>query len=310
MSDGVGTAAAGEPAAQARIRSRGPWRRALLRYLRQPFGVLALLVLVALIAAGIFAAHLTPYWSGQLKLDLIGKKSGPRLAGEHFFGTDDLGRDVFAQVLYGLHVSVLLALAVAAVATVAGTLVGAVAGYLGGWLDAVLMRIVDLVVTIPALAILLAVVARQHHQLSTREIGYVLMLTMWPLVARVVRASVASLRELEYVEAAHAAGASAPRVVLRHLLPNTSGAIVVAATSVMGIAVTLESTVDFFNFGTQQISGPTLGNLVADGARYGLFNGPRGWWVWAFPALVLVLLLLCFNVVGDSLDDALAATAT
>jgi peptide/nickel transport system permease protein len=308
MEDGVGTTAV-EPDVEARIRSRGPWRRALHRYLRRPLGVAALLALLAFVLAGIFAQHLTPYWSGELNLDLIGAKEGPRLAGRHFFGTDDLGRDVFAQVLYGLHVSVLLALAVAAVATLVGTLAGAVAGYVGGWLDALLMRAVDLVVTIPALAVLLAVVARQHHQLSTREIAYVLMLTMWPIVARVVRASFASLRDVEYVEAAHAAGASGPRVVLRHLLPNTSGAIVVAATSVMGLAVTLECTVDFFDLGTQQISGPTLGNLVADGARYGLFNGPRGWWVWAFPALVLVLLLLCFNFVGDSLDEALTATA-
>ena len=299
-----------EPAEQARVRSRGPWRRAARRYLRRPVGVVALVALVALILAGILAPHLTPYWSGELNLGLIGRKAGPRLAGQHFFGTDDLGRDVFAQVLYGLHVSVLLALAVAAASTALGTLTGALAGYLDGWLDAILMRVVDLVVTIPAIAILLAVVARTGHQLSTRQIGYVLMATMWPLVARVVRASFASKRGLEYVEAAHAAGASGPRVVLRHLLPNSSGAIIVAATTVMGLAVTLESTVDFFGLGTQQVSGPTLGNLVADGARYGLFNGPRGWWVWAFPALVLVLLLLCFNVVGDSLDDALTATAS
>jgi ABC-type dipeptide/oligopeptide/nickel transport system permease subunit len=205
MTDGVGTAV-GRPPAASRIRSRGPWRRALARYVRRPLGVVALLVLLALVLAGLFAPHLTPYWSGELNLDLIGAKSAPRLAGEHFFGTDDLGRDVFAQVLYGLHVSVLLALSVAAAATIVGTLVGAAAGYAGGWADATLMRLVDLVVTIPAIAILLAVVARTHHELTSRRIAVVLMLTMWPLVARVVRTSFASLHEREYVEAAHAAG--------------------------------------------------------------------------------------------------------
>ena len=297
-----------EPAEQARVRSRGPWRRARGATCASRSGSqLSSCSRARPRGAPRAAPH--PVLVGPAESRPDRPKAGPRFAGEHFFGTDDIGRDVFAQVLYGLHVSVLLALAVAAVATALGTLVGALAGYLGGWLDAALMRLVDLVVTIPAIAILLAVVARTGHQLSTREIGIVLMATMWPLVARVVRASFASKRGLEYVEAAHAAGASAPRVVLRHLLPNSSGAIIVAATTVMGLAVTLESTVDFFGLGTQQVSGPTLGNLVADGARYGLFNGPRGWWVWAFPALVLVLLLLCFNVVGDSLDEALTATA-
>ncbi|HKI90889.1 MAG TPA: hypothetical protein VJ986_01190, partial [Gaiellaceae bacterium] len=87
-----------EPAEQARVRSRGPWRRALRRYLRRPFGVAALVLLVVLVLAGILAPHLTPYWSGELNLELIGRKSGPQLAGQHFFGTDDVGRDVFAQV--------------------------------------------------------------------------------------------------------------------------------------------------------------------------------------------------------------------
>jgi ABC-type dipeptide/oligopeptide/nickel transport system permease subunit len=292
-----------------RIRSRPPWRRALSSFLHRPFGVAALLLLCVLVAGGILARHLTPYYVGELQMGLIGSPEGPRLAGEHFFGTDDLGRDVFAQVLYGLHVSVVMALEVAGAATVFGTVVGAIAGYAGGWVDALLMRGVDLVVTIPTLAVLVVSVV-YFHPLTTGAVGYVLMLTMWPVVARVVRASFRSLRELEYVEAAHAAGAGPLRIVVRHLLPNSAGVIVVAATSVMGIAITLESTVDFFQFGTQELIQPTLGNLVADGARYGLFNGARGWWTWAFPTFVLVGLLLCLNVVGDALDESLVSTVS
>jgi peptide/nickel transport system permease protein len=307
MSGGVEAAAPGHES--GRIRSRPPWRHALSRFLHHPYGIVALALLALLVGAGILARHLTPYYVGQLQMQLIGAPAGSRLAGRHFFGTDDLGRDVFAQVLYGLHVSVLMALEVAAAATALGTLVGAAAGYAGGWLDALLMRTVDLVVTIPTLAVLV-VAAVYFHQLTTRNVGWVLMLTMWPVVARVVRASFRSLRELEYVEAAHAAGAGPLRVVLRHLLPNSAGVIIVAASSVMGIAITLESTVDFFQYGTQELAQPTLANLVADGARYGLFNGSRGWWTWAFPAIVLVLLLLCLNVVGDTLDESLATTVS
>jgi peptide/nickel transport system permease protein len=291
------------------VRWRPPWRRALSRFVRHPFGVVALLLLVVLVAAGVLASHLTPYYVGELQMGLIGSPEGPRLAGQHFFGTDDLGRDVFAQVLYGLHVSVVMAVEVAGAATLFGTVVGAVAGYAGGWIDALLMRGVDLVVTIPTLAVLVVSVV-YFLPLTTQRVGYVLMLTMWPVVARVVRASFHSLRELEYIEAAHAAGAGPTRIVVRHLLPNSAGLIAVAATSVMGIAITLESTVDFFQYGTQELAQPTLANLVADGARYGLFNGARGWWTWAFPALVLVVLLLCLNVVGDALDDSLAATVS
>jgi peptide/nickel transport system permease protein len=135
----------------------------------------------------------------------------------------------------------------------------------------------------------------------------VMTLYMWTIVARVVRASCASLRGREFVEAAHAAGASPLRIAVRHLLPNCSGPIIVAATSVFGIALTVEATLDFFNIGTAQIStgGPTLGNLIADSTKYGLLR-ESPWWTYTMPSLVLVLLLLCVNFAGDSLDDALA----
>jgi peptide/nickel transport system permease protein len=302
---GVVTEAGGEPERSGGLRSRGPWRRAARRYLRRPVGVVALVVLLALVVVGAEAGRIAPYQVNFVDLAHLNEAAAPTLSGHHFFGTDYLGRDLFSQTLYGLHTSILIALMVAAAAALLGVLVGAVAGYLGGWPDAILMRGVDLVVTVPVMVATLVSYA-YFSPLTPRDIGFVLILYMWTTVARVVRASCASLREREFVEAAHALGASPFRIVVRHLLPNSIGPALVAATAVIGQALVLEATIDFFNLGTTQLSGPTLGNLVADSTKYNVPISQVPWWSYTCPSLVLVLLLLCVNFVGDSLDDALA----
>jgi ABC-type dipeptide/oligopeptide/nickel transport system permease subunit len=131
---------------------------------------------------------------------------------------------------------------------------------------------------------------------------------MWVFVARIARASFASLRDTEYVEAARALGASDTRIILRHLLPNSAGAIIVAATSLVGQAVLLDATIEFFSYGLDQNNAPTLGNLIADVTKYGigLTNSVGlGWWTWTFPGLVLALVLVSVNLAGDGLDTAL-----
>jgi ABC-type dipeptide/oligopeptide/nickel transport system permease subunit len=302
---GVATEADDELDESGGSRSRGPWRRAARRYLRRPVGVVALVVLLVLVAVGVEAGRIAPYTVNFVDLAHLNEAAGPTLAGHHFFGTDYLGRDLFSQTLYGLHTSVVIALMVAAAAAVFGVLVGSVAGYLGGWPDAILMRGVDLVVTVPVMVVTL-VSYSYFSPLTPRDIGFVLILVMWTTVARVVRASCASLREREFVEAAHALGASPLRVLVRHLLPNAIGPALVATTAVIGQALVLEATVDFFNLGTTQLAGPTLGNLVADSTKFDVPIQQVPWWTYACPSLVLVLLLLCVNFVGDSLDDALS----
>lgn len=306
MSEGVDTGAAEEPEQGAAPQhSRGPWQRAALRYVRRPLGVVALVVLIGIVVAGLLGGRLAHYRVNELDLAHVNQAQGPTLAGRHWFGTDYLGRDLLSQVLYGLHTSILVALMVAAGATAIGIAIGAVAGYAGGWVDITAMRGVDVIVTLPVLAVLLASIV-YFSPLTPTRIGIVLLLLMWTTVARVVRTSFAALREREFVEAAHAAGASPARVVFRHLLPNTAGTIIVAATTVFGLALVLEATADFFNVGTSQISGPTLGNLIADSTKYGNI-GSAPWWTYTTPALVLVVLLMAVNFVGDSLDDAFRA---
>src|SRR5439155_21109454 len=195
--------------------------------------------------------------------------------------------------------------AVAGLAGLIGFVIGAVAGYYGGWLDALLARVLDLVASFPALLVLLAAFVT-FGNVGHREIGLILVLLSWATVARAVRSSILSLREKQFVEAARAMGASDLRIIVRHLLPNTAGPIIVAVTSVIGQAILLEATIDFFGYGIYAAQTATLGSLVADGFQQPL----RGlatdlWWVYTFPTNAIVVLLLCVNYVGDSLDQAL-----
>jgi peptide/nickel transport system permease protein len=268
--------------------------------------VFALVVLVVIFAGGALSGAIAPYEYNQIKLDEhFGTPQPPSLAGYHLFGTDDAGKDLLSQTLYGIRTSLKVALAVAALAGLLGVVVGALAGYYGGWIDAALARLLDVVASFPALLVLLAAFITLQG-VGLREIGIILVLLLWTSVARVVRASFLSLREKEYVEAARAMGASDRRIIFRHLLPNSAGPIIVAVTAVIGQAILLEATVDFFGFGIFSEVTPTLGSLVGGAFRQGLRGTPTSfWWLYTFPTLVIVAMLLCVNYVGDSLDRAL-----
>jgi peptide/nickel transport system permease protein len=299
-------AAESEIPAEVEVRRLGPWAHAWRRFRRDRLGVLALILLVAIFTAGALAGLIAPYDYNQIKLDEnFGTPQPPSLAGYHVFGTDDAGKDLLSQTLYGIQTSVKVALSVAALAGLIGVVIGALAGYYGGWIDAVLARILDIVASFPALLVLLAAFVTLQG-VGLREIAIILVLLLWTTGARVVRATFLSLREKEYIEAARAMGASDLRIILRHLLPNTTGPIIVAVTAVIGQAILLEATVDFFGYGIFSDVTPTLGSLVGGAFRQGLQGTPTSfWWLYTFPTLVIIAMLLCVNYVGDSLDRAL-----
>lgn len=278
---------------------RGPWMQALHRYRRRPLGVVALAVLLLIVLAGALASVIAPYSFSELDFQALSQ--GPTLAGHHLFGTDQLGRDTLSRTLYAIRTSVAAALVVSLLATALGVVVGALAGWYGRGVDNVLMRIVDLIVAVPAMGALFAAIVFLGAA-TPRRVSEVLILYLWTTAARVVRASVIAAREREYVEAARAAGASDLRIVLRHLVPNSLGSIVVGATTLFGQAILLEAMVEFFSFGVDSNRTPTLGNLIADATKYTGLD--PNWWLYTFPAIVLVILLVCVNFVGDSLDDA------
>ncbi len=187
---------------------------------------------------------------------------------------------------------------VAVVSTIIGLVVGAVAGYYGGWMDNLLMRITDLVLTLPLLVILLTA-ATLLGQGNQWRVSIILVLFFWTGIARVVRGIFLSLREKEYVEAAKASGAGDARLMFRHILPNTMGPVVVNATLAVGTAILIEAALSFLGFGIKPPT-PSLGGLVNDAQQYS-----QQWWLTVFPGLTIVLIVLCVNFVGDGLRDAL-----
>lgn len=275
------------------------WQLARRRFFRHRLAVGSLIALVLIFLASIAAPLLTTY--EPLDINLDASSVGPSLDGRHFFGTDLLGRDYFTRVLYGIRTTARVAFLVAFLSTVIGTIIGGVAGYYGGWVDNVLMRFTDLMLTLPSLAVLL-VASAFLGQGSEYRIALILALLFWTYLARVVRGSFLSLKEKEFVEAARAIGASDIRIMVRHLLPNSLGPIIVNATLTVATAILVEAVLSFLGLGIRPPT-PALGLLIAEGqGNFAL------WWLVTFPGLTIVAICLCINFMGDGLRDALDPT--
>jgi ABC-type dipeptide/oligopeptide/nickel transport system permease subunit len=289
------------------IRSRGYWSQALRRLTGQPVTVAALIAVVVLFAVGEAVPRLLPQGWNDIHLGPRWQNHPPTLAAGHVFGTDNIGRDVLVRTLWGLHYTEQTALVGALLATLLGVAAGALAGYYGGGVDAVLMRFADLVTGFPVIVLMIAVfVALQPVTIWEATLAFAL--SMWTFAARVVRARIASLAPAEFVHAARALGASDTRIFFRHLLPNAAGTLVVTATSLTGLIILIEATTEFFGFGVASLIRPTLGNLIAEATSSGIGGYSDlglGWWVWTAPVAVLVVLLVCINLAGDGLDEAL-----
>jgi len=278
------------------LKARSQWSYARSRFLRHRLAMSGLIVLVIVFGAGIFANLVAPYSFEEI--DLTNVLAGPTTAAHHFFGTDEIGRDFFSRVIFGIRTSMEVGVFVAFVSSIIGVIVGAVAGYYGGWIDNILMRITDLVLTLPALAILLTAAALLG-QGSQWRVSVILALFFWTGLARIVRGVFLSLREKEYVEAAKAAGSGDIRIMFRHILPNTLGPIVVNGTLSVGAAIIVEAALSFLGFGIKPPT-PSLGSLIASGQQF-----PQKWWITVFPGLTLLIIVVAINFVGDGLRDAL-----
>jgi peptide/nickel transport system permease protein len=290
------------------IRQRGGyWAQTGRRLARQPLTLAAIVVLAGLLVTGGLAAQIAPERWNSLDLAARWHNHPPTLAARHFFGTDNIGRDILVRVLWGLHFTEQAALLGALFAALLGIVAGGLAGLYGGWLDAVVMRFVDLVTAFPAIVLMIAAFFFLAP-LTVAKATLVFTLYLWTQVARALRARIVTLGGEEYVQAARALGASDARIFFRHLLPNAAGTVVVAATALLGQIVLIEATAEFFGFGVASLNRPTLGNLLAEATTTGIgrYNTlGLGWWVWVSPACVLVLILIAVNLIGDGLDNAL-----
>jgi ABC-type dipeptide/oligopeptide/nickel transport system permease subunit len=292
----------------ASVRVRGYWATAGRRLLRQPATLIALVVLVAILLGGAFAHRLAPGGWNNLYLDAASQNQGPTLHPWHrLLGTDHLGRSVLDRTIWGLHFSEISAVYGALIATGIGILVGAFAGMFGGWFDNVLMRIADFATTFPVIVTII-VAFSYFSPITVTKATLVFAFYLWAFVARIVRARVKSIVSEEFVEAARALGASDLRILARHVMPNAAGVMIVALTAMVGQIVLIEATAEFFGFGVASLIRPTLGNLIAESTSSGIgaySNLGLGWWNWVGPAALLVLVLVCVNLVGDGLANAL-----
>ncbi len=243
--------------------------------------------------------------------DLLIRLSAP--AAGHPFGTDSTGRDVFDRIIYGGQISLFIGLLAVALEVSLGTLIGGVAAYFGGWVDALLMRFTEAMLAIPSLFLLIVLAKFLGQDIPTitflgrtfsGSVGIVILvigLTSWMFLARIVRANVLSLKELDYISASRALGANDRRIFFNHLVPNTLGPIIVAATLGLANAILTEAYVSFLGLGVQPPTA-TWGNMM-DQAQSFILRGV--WWMWVFPSVFIVFTILCINLLGDGLRDAL-----
>jgi len=309
MAGSTPASATAEPsvkAAPARPRrSVSPWAEAWRRFKRHRLAVLALVVLLLMVVLVVFGPLL---WRVQINdIDFSARLNTP--TAKHPFGTDDLGQDILARILYGGRISLAVGLSAMLMSMVVGVTIGAIAGISRGAVDAALMWLTDLFLSLPLLPMLLVLTYLFRDALKNAfgpEVGVFMLVVVvigafgWMSVARLVRAQFFSLREKEFVEAARALGASVPRQVTRHILPNALGPVIVAGTINVAAAIILESTLSFLGLGFPP-DIPTWGRILFDSKEY-LDIAPH----WAlFPGTAIFLTVLCINFVGDGLRDAL-----
>ncbi len=263
------------------------------KVLHNPLALIGFTIIAGILLLALIAPLIAPYDPDAINVKAILLSPG---AG-HFMGTDGLGRDVFSRMLYGARISLMVGFVAVGIATAIGIVLGAIAGFYRGWVDTVIMRIVDVMLSIPTFFLILAVIAFLTP--SIWNIMIVIGLTSWMGVTRLVRAEFLSLRNREFVLAAQALGAKDARLIFKHLLPNSLTPIIVSSILGIASAVLVESGLSFLGLGVQAPQA-SWGNILTDGKEYIQF----AWWLSLFPGLAILITVLGYNLLGDGLRDA------
>jgi peptide/nickel transport system permease protein len=295
-------AVVGEPLAAVAVQA--PWRRVVSDFAQSRLALLGLALLVLIAACALAAPWISPQNPYDLaQLDVLDSKLAPGEASmsgvRHLLGTDDQGRDMLSAILYGLRISLGVGVASVLCALALGVVVGLAAAYFGGWVDAVVMRVVDLQLSFPAILIALILLAVLGQGVG--KIVVALVTVQWAYYARTVRSSALVERQKEYVEAAQVLALSKTRIVLRHLLPNCLPPLIVVATVQVAHAIALEATLSFLGLGLP-ITEPSLGLLIANGFQY-MLSGK--YWISFYPGVALMITIIAINLVADQLRDVL-----
>ncbi|MBP1822140.1 ABC transporter permease [Mycobacterium sp. OAE908] len=262
--------------------------------LRNPVTVVSAAVLGVVVVVAVVADWITPF--GVNDVDVPNALRAP--SGEHWFGTDELGRDVFSRVLVAMQASMRVAVISVAFAVVVGVMVGVIAGYRGGWVDAVFMRVVDVMFAFPVLLLALAVVAILGPGTTTTILAIGIVYT--PIFARVARASTLSVRIEPYVQMSRAMGTGSLYILGRHIVPNIAGPLIVQTSLSLAFAILSEAALSFLGLGIQPPQ-PSLGRMIFDSQGF----VTMAWWMAVFPGAAIFVIVLAFNLVGDGLRDVL-----
>ncbi|MBI5213185.1 MAG: ABC transporter permease [Nitrospirae bacterium] len=264
------------------------------RFKKNPLSVTGLAIILSLAAVALFAPVLSPH--EPTKIDVYNVLSPP--SSNHPFGTDELGRDLLSRMIWGSRASLKVGFIAVGIAISIGTILGAIAGYYGGKIDALLMRFVDIMLAFPTFFLILAVIAIVEPSIST--IMIIIGLTGWMDVSRLIRAEFLTLKERDFIAAAQALGASDPRLIFRHIIPNALSPVFVAATFGIAGAILTESGLSFLGLGVQPPE-PSWGNILTSGKD----NITVAWWLSLFPGIAILITVLSYNLVGEGLRDAL-----
>ena len=271
--------------------------RTLRILLRNPLSLVGFVLVMLVVSMAVFARWFAPFLTHNgAVVDFLNNNRAP--SAQNWMGTDLVGRDIFSRILYAYQISLILGVVVLAIATPIGTVFGLMAGYLGGWIEAVLMRIVDVFLSIPPLVLAIAMMGVLEPTLTNAMLAVTAM--WWPWYARLVYAISRSEREEGYVLAAEVIGASTRHIVFREILPNCLPAIITKMTLDMGFVIIIASSLSFLGLGVQPPT-PDLGSMVAEGARY----LPDSWWLTVFPGLAILVAIFGFNLLGDGLREIL-----
>jgi len=260
----------------------------LLNFL--PLLVLAMLVIFAVFGDSFIVTH------DPIKLNLVERLQPPSSA--HFFGTDNYGRDIFSRVISGTKISFYSVLVVLSIAPAVGVMLGVVAGFQGGLVDEILMRFTDLFMAFPAIILAIAIAATLGASLNNALLA--LAVVYWPWYARMTRAQVLGLKGMEYITAANALGASAPRIIFRHILPNLTPIIITQVSLDVGYVILATAALSFLGLGAQPPT-PEWGAMINEARQF----MREAWWYTTFPGLAIFLAVLSFNLIGDALRDYL-----
>ena len=275
--------------------SESLWAVSFLRALwRKPLGFVSLMIILGMGLLAVGASVIAPYGIN----DSTGIYAGaPTL--DNWFGTDHIGRDVLSRVIYGARVSLRVGFVAVTLGTVVGGLFGLVSGYFGGWVDQLIQRTVDVLMSIPTILLALTVIASLGA--SAFNVTLAIAIAIAPRTTRVARGSALTVKQFDYITAARALGASSPRLILRHILPNAAAPLIVVASVQLGVAIIVEASLSFLGLGVP-LNVPTWGNMLSGAGLTYMTKAP---WMAIFPGLALTLTVLALNLFGDSLRDIL-----